>query len=362
MHSTAWMAWVTMVMVVALTTTNPLYLVLVLLSIVLVAVVAPKNGVGSAGLRAMAMFGVAMVVLSVLVATINGNFGTHVLFTVPGPEIPRWLGGLRLGGPVTAEAFVGSLVRSQSAFCVFMAFAVFSASVSVQKIVRSTPAALFHLGLIVTIGLTLLPASIEDLRRIREMQALRGAQPRLRSLPGLVVPSIIGGLERAMRLAEAMEARGVASSGTKPTTLARITSLAPTPLILVALWLWFYAPDWRLAAGGCFLLAVAALVAWARIAARASNRTRLQHDPIPGADRVIIAVCMAVAATSFVGRQLDAFALNYNPFLRLEAPGFSAVGGLIALAVALPVLPILWGTPQDGPAEIALDEVEPAWL
>ncbi len=361
MHSTAWMAWVTMVMVVALTTTNPLYLVLVLLSIVLVAVVAPKNGVGTASLRAMALFGIIMVALSVFVATINGNYGDHIMFTMPGPQIPSWLGGLKLGGPVTAEAFIGSLVRSLAAFCVFMGFAVYSASVSVQRVVRATPAALFHLGLIVTIGLTLLPASIEDLRRIREMQALRGTPPRLRALPGLVVPAIIGGLERAMRLAEAMEARGVASADARPSTSSRLLSLLPAPLILVALWLWFYAPGWRLLAGGCFLAAGFTLVLWARTLSRASKRTRLHDEPIPAGDRIVIAASIAVASIAFVSRQLDLFALNYNPFLNFGWPTFSAAGALLAMAVALPAIRILLMSDTKDPVQAIIEEAEPVW-
>ena len=46
MTPAAWIAWVLLVMVVALATTNPLYLGIVLLSVLLVAAFAPRSGAG----------------------------------------------------------------------------------------------------------------------------------------------------------------------------------------------------------------------------------------------------------------------------------------------------------------------------
>ncbi len=361
MHSYAWMAWVSMVMVIALTTTNPLYLVLVLLCVILVGVIAPRDGVGTAGLRAMAIFGVIMLLLAVLVATINGNYGSHIVFTVPGPRFPWWLGGLRLGGPVTAEAFVGSLIRALSAFCVFLAFAVFSASISVQKLVRAAPVAVFHLGLIITIGLTLLPASIEDLRRIREMQALRGSPSRLRQLPGLVVPAVIGGLERSMRLAEAMEARGVASQPQRATKAMRAGALLPAPLILAGMWLWFYAENWRLVAALLFAAAAGSLVVWARAANRQGVRTRFRDEPISLLDRAVSGFSLAIAAFVFSARQLGWLGLNYNPFADLPAPEFSAIAGGLILTCAWPAVRLLAHAPVPSVRPATGEEAEPAW-
>ncbi len=362
MHSYAWMAWVTTVMVVALTTTNPLYLVLVLLSIVLVGVVAPKDGIGTAGLKAMATFGVIMLALAILVATINGTYGSHVIFTIPGPRFPDWLGGLRLGGPVTLESFAAAIIRALAAFSVFLGFAVFSAAVSVQKLVRAAPAAVFHLGLVITIGLSLLPASIEDLRRIREMQALRGAPTRLRQVPGLVVPAVIGGLERSMRLAEAMEARGVASQETQPTRQMRLAALLPAPLILTGMWLWFYALEWRVLAGLLFAAAVASLVLWGRLASGQGRRTRLRDEPFPLFDRVLTAGSLSLAFTVFVARQVGAFGLNYNPFADLPVPGFTPIGAALMVCCAWPAFVLMLlpaNTPE--PARPVVEEAEPAW-
>ena len=116
-----------------------------------------------------------MMLISVAIAVVNGNFGDHILLTIPGPDFPDWIGGLHLGGPVSAEGLIAALIRGLAILCVFLAFAVFNGAVSPQRVLRTAPAALFHAGLVVTVGLTLLPSSVEDVRRVREIRALRGA-------------------------------------------------------------------------------------------------------------------------------------------------------------------------------------------
>src|SRR5690606_21197233 len=120
----------------------------------------------------------------------------------PGPSFPDWFGGLRLGGPFTAEALVAASIRAAAILAVFLSFAIFNGAVSPVRLLRLAPASLFHASLVITVGLTLLPSIVQDTRRIREMQMLRGSRMGLRQLPGLVVPAVLGGLDRSLRLAE----------------------------------------------------------------------------------------------------------------------------------------------------------------
>ncbi len=337
MAPAAWIAWVMLVMVVALATTNPLYLAIVLLSVLVVAAFAPRSGTGVTSFRALLLFGLVMFFVSVAIATINGNYGDHILFTVPGPEIPRWLGGLRLGGPVSAEGLVAAAIRGAAILCVLFAFGVFNGAVSPHRVLRSTPAALFHASLIVTVGLTLLPSSIEDLRRIREMRALRGARGGVRDLPALVVPAVIGGLERSMRLAEAMEARGYASTARAPAA-ARLAAAASAPLLIAASWVWFYSPEWRWLGGLAGLAGVCAIVYWFAAASRVQRTTRFATEPIPPGQRVAIAtsVCGMVAALAF--RVSGSGQMTYNPFAGLPALEMHPAGAALALLCAWPAV------------------------
>lgn len=337
MHAAAWAAWVGMVMVLALVTTNPLYLVIVLLGVVLVAVLAPRDGTGATSVRALALFGVSMFGISLVIATINGNYGDHILFTVPGPEVPSWLGGLRLGGPVSAEGLVAAAIRGMAILSILLAFGVFNGAVSPQRVLRSTPAALFQASLVVTVGLTLLPASIEDLRRVREMRALRGASGGLRDLPSLVVPAVIGGLERSMRLAEAMEARGYGAAPALPAG-ARLAAAASAPLFVAAAWGWFYEPGWRPFAAFAAFAAVACLAYWWRTAARLHHTTRMQSDPLETGDRLAVAFALAAGFVALAARLTGFGGLTYNPFAGLGVPAFSPAGAALSLAVAWPAV------------------------
>jgi energy-coupling factor transport system permease protein len=350
MHTTAWFAWVGLVMTVALATSNPLYLAVVLLSVVLVAVLAPRAQHATAGFRALAVFGGLMLVVSLGIAIVNGSYGDHVLFTIPGPRIPSWLGGLRLGGPVAAEGIVASLSKGLAILCVFLAFAVFNGSVSPHRVLRTTPAALFHAGLVVTVGLTLLPSSIEDVRRLREMRALRGAPSGLRALPGLVVPAVIGGLERSMRLAEAMEARGYASAPPGP-RWPRLVGAASAPLLLAAATAWFYYPDLKPLAFALALLALGAIATWVTAAARQRHTTRLYPDPLSATERLFAAGSGALALTTLAASAGGWLRFDYNPFAGLAWPGFELLPGLVAIACGWPAL-LLAGRPVAVEVEV----------
>lgn len=340
MHPAAWVAWVSLVMVVALATTNPLYLTVLLLAVVLVTVLAPRTATGVASLRVLALFGVLMLAVSVVVATINGNYGEHVLFTIPGPDVPDWLGGLRLGGPVSAEGLAWATIRGMVILPIFLAFGAFNGAVSPHRILRSTPAALFHASLVVTVGLTLLPSSIEDLRRIREMRALRGARGGWRDLPALVVPAVIGGLERSMQLAEAMEARGYASSGRQPTS-ARLSAAASAPLFVAAAWIWFYVDGGRLPGALLALAGASAAGWWLWAAGRTHTVSRLIDEPVPLLEKACIAVSAAVIGITLIMRAAGQGAFTYNAFEGLPVPGFEPAGAVIALACCWPAALLL---------------------
>ncbi len=342
----AWVGWVMLVMVVALTTTNPYYLGIVLLSVLLVAVLAPKTATGVASFRTLFIFGVSMLVISVAISVINGSYGSHELFTIPGPQLPWWFGGLRLGGPVSAEGLVAALTRGLAILSVLLAFGVFNGAVSPHRVLRTAPAAVFQAGLIVTVGLTLLPSSIEDVRRIREMRALRGARGGLRQLPALVVPAVIGGLERSMRLAEAMEARGYGASPPAQ-RLPRLVGMTSAPLLLAAACGWFYYEPLRLPATIAAGLGLAAIGWWMASSARSRHTTSLNVEPFSLADRVLASASLGLAALT-LGLALAGWSsLKYNPFAGLAWPPFGATGAILPLVTAWPAFRLLFSSPPE---------------
>lgn len=336
MHPGSWVAWLVLAMGVALSTTNPLYLVVLGLTLALVAAVSPRaDGAANGGFRAVLLFGGSMFLLSLFVVVINGSYGDHILFTVPGPSFPDWMGGLRLGGPVSAEGLLAAAIRGLAIVCIVMAFFVFSSSVSPQRLLRTSPAALFQAGLVLTIGLTLVPSIVEDLHRVREVRALRGAPNGFRSLPSLAVPILLGGLERAMHTAEAMEARGYAAAAPVPRVASVSVVLGPA-LGLAAASVWFFYPGFRWMAVAGAIAAVGALAVWLRAAASARRTTRYRPQRIPRVER-ITAMASIVLATAVVFAPIPGLELGYNPFAALAFPPFGPAALLLLAVCAWPV-------------------------
>ncbi|GBD24673.1 hypothetical protein HRbin29_02355 [bacterium HR29] len=358
MATTAWLAWAAMVMAVALTVTNPFYLAVVVLGVILVAVLAPKDAAGAAGLRVMAFFGASVLLFAALVAVINGSYGEHELFRVPSLRVPEWLGGLRLGGPVTAEQLVNAAIRGLAILAIVLAFATVNAAVTPQRLLRAAPAALFHAALVATIGLTLLPATIEDSRRIREAQALRGGGTGLRQLPGLAVPVVLGGLERSLRLAEAMEARGFAPPPSPP-AWARAAALLSAPLGLAGGLCWLYLGDARWVGALLGGVAVVLFGAWLTAASRRRVGNRLRPERLTGSERAAVAFAAAIAALAIFGRAPGWLELGYSPFAGLAWPPFAPLEAGFVLSVVWPSLflagrwkPAPRGLPAAGVAEV----------
>ncbi|MFN0094307.1 MAG: energy-coupling factor transporter transmembrane component T [Dehalococcoidia bacterium] len=348
MHPGAWAAWVAFVMTVALVTSNPLYLGIVLLCVVLVGAVAPREG-GAGSITALAIFGAGMLAISLVVAVVNGSYGDHILFTVPGPNVPSWLGGLRLGGPVSAEGLAAAGIRGLAILCVFAAFGVLNAAVSPQRLLRAAPVSLFHAGLVVTIGLALLPSSLDDLRRLREIRALRGAPGGWRELRALVVPAITGGLERSMRLAEAMEARGFAA-GTAPRS-GQWAAGAGVVALTAAAGCWYYYPDVRPMALVLALAGAAGLTAWAVLQSRAHHTTRLEVEVMGRADRLGGILSVAGVAVVFGLNASGALEFGYNPFAGLPWPELGLAEAVAVLLVAWPV-PVVLAKPGPRPEPV----------
>lgn len=344
MSTVAWAAWVALVTATALTATNPYVLGILLAAVALVAVAAPRTERAGLGLRVMLALGLGLFAFSIGAAMLNTGFGERTLFTLPRAGAPDWLGGLALGGDVTAEALTAGALRGAVVLAVLLGFAVFSGAVSAHAVLRLAPAALFHAGLVVAIGLALLPATVADLRRIREMRALRGHPTGVRGLPALVVPAVMGGLDRAMRFAEAMEARGYAAPSPLPAR-TRLAGLAAAPLFAAAAWIWFYFPEVRWIGGAAALAGAGALVLWGWDSARCRRVTRLavEREPLP---LRIAALLSLTGAFAVVAADLGGWAPGgYNPFAGFPAPEFSALAATPAIAVLWP-LPFLAAAPR----------------
>lgn len=351
-HHGALVAWLLAALLPAAITGNPLYLGA---DLALVALLYSRLGRGSASKQAaawggFARLGVLFALFTVGINLLFGGVGETVLFT-----LPSWNpndGPFQVGGAVTAESLVFGLVSALALLVALLALAVFNGLVDHYQLLRAVPAFLYQSATVVSIALVFLPQLARAQREIREAQALRGHRVRgLRDLAPLVLTLLGEALERAVRLAESMEARGYAApahrgeSAERESRGARLAIVGGLGSILAGAVL-RDAPsesrgrldlvDLETLGTGLALLGVVALVATLGWLGRRARRTRHRHARWRGRDTLLTALSLLCAVTlvALRARRPELFAFQILPVV--ERPSF--VPWLLLPVLAAPAL------------------------
>jgi energy-coupling factor transport system permease protein len=210
LHAATWIVWAAAAVVSVQLAPNVLYASVVLLVAVLVVEThGRRTGLARAFpvfLALGASFGLLRVVLTV--ATTHG-LGTPIA-TVPEFSLPRLLGGFTVGGTIERQVLWQALADALVIVVVIAVFGAWNAVVSHHEVLQSTPRAFHELGLVVTIALAFVPSTLAALRTSREADRARtgGVVVRRGRLVRHAVPVLESGMERAVALAESMDARG----------------------------------------------------------------------------------------------------------------------------------------------------------
>ena len=176
--------------------------------------------------------GGAVLVISPLVVV----DGVDVLWS--GPIVPV-LGQL----DITTEEIAGAAVQAVRLAAVTLAFAVYALLLDHDALLRSARFAR-RSALVVALATRLVPTLERDVRGL--VEALRGRGVEVEGVRGrarLVSPLVSGSLERALNLAEAMEARGYGRAGATRVPaprwrpLDRVALTAALVLLAGAVWL-----------------------------------------------------------------------------------------------------------------------------
>lgn len=340
MHTLTWLTWLGAAFAAIVLAPNPLYLCLVFLA-------AAQVFLGWRGDSPMARsFGLfvragAFVCLGYVVfglVTVGGAQGETVLLELPALRLPAWLGGVVLGGPVTAEALAWGLTRGLSIWALMVVFGAFNALVDHHRLLRLTPRALFHAGLAVTIAVAFVPALLRAILEIGQAQRARGHRfggPR--SWPPLVSPLLAGSLERSIQLAEALDARGYgrADAAGRAGALRQAGLLAGVLLLGAGVFGWLYygpgAAPAAMASGGALALGLSL-----RALGRLVSRSAYRRERWRRRDGAAVAACLGCACALAAMRLAGAGELVYYPFPAIVPPGFDLRAGLAILLLAAP--------------------------
>ncbi|MCB8944070.1 MAG: hypothetical protein H6658_09975, partial [Ardenticatenaceae bacterium] len=180
----AWLVWLGATAVLTMLLRNPLYLVIVLLA---VRVVAQMCGGAGTGVRiSLWRIGLMILLFSTLFNFLFVHVGTTVLWRWP----LRWP---YVGGAMTVEAAVFGAINGLVLLTLLATFLAFNQIVPVSELVRLIPAAFRDLGVVLLIALTYVPETIQHWHSIREAQAIRGHQVQgIRDFRPILIPLLIG--------------------------------------------------------------------------------------------------------------------------------------------------------------------------
>jgi energy-coupling factor transport system permease protein len=338
-HPLTWALWLLAGLVILSTTRNPIYLGLALTWLATVSLTVRLVGIAVNPPRLLSSprFGLVVIPLATLVNALNVHFGETILMALP-RHLPL------IGGPITLEAVVYGFLNGVVLTGIYALFALVNQVLSMRAIVGLIPRTYYPLAIVVTIALTFAPLTVRQIQAIREAQAIRGHRMRgIRDWLPLFLPLLLGGLERALQLAEAMTARGFASAqqgSSIPLRLSLVTGLAS---VVGGLWLQLMRPG--AAVGGLVTLSGSALVIgglW--LTGRPQPHTVYRPAPFRHQDWLVMTAALGPLLL-FLLPVFDRSSIFYYPYPTLTWPEFSLLHGVATWGLVAPAL-VLFSHPE----------------
>ncbi|MGC9521677.1 MAG: energy-coupling factor transporter transmembrane component T [Anaerolineae bacterium] len=333
-HPVAWFIWIASAALATLLTRNPLYLVLLLGSFSLVIDGMRRSGAGSLRRSPLPFSPLRLAAFAIPVgALFNGltsHVGETVLFRLP-EALPL------LGGAITAEAVVFGAINGLVLATLFAAFGVLNVAVPVRDLIGYLPRGFYPVAVVSAIAVTFVPSTQRQFQQVREAQAVRGHRMRgLGDWLPLFMPVLIGGLERALSLAEAMTARGFAAHRTGDrhgAVAAQIISVAGLVAVLAGGVLRLM-PDLAVAAP-FFLLGGVVAIGWAIWrAGRHVTITRYHQPRWSTLDSLTVFGALVALLPLLIWQMSRA----YTPYPALTWPAFEVRVGTALLGYIVPVV------------------------
>jgi energy-coupling factor transport system permease protein len=338
LHPVAWWVWAIGLAVAVNRTTNPLLLAIALG--VLSFVVASRR-LEAPWARAfkyyLALAGVAIVIRVVFRGLFSGpvNRGDHVWLHLP-TFAPDWYSGVRLGGPVTAEAMVAAAADGLRLGAILCCLGAVNVLTNPKRALRALPGALHELGVAVVVALSVAPQLVQSTQRVRRARRLRAGNTRgFRALRGIVIPVLEDALERSLRLAAAMDSRGFGRGTSDQRTRRTAAVLLLIGLLGLCLGTYGLLDDttsWWL---GAPTLAGAAVVSAAGLAVtgRRVHVTRYRPDPWRTPEWLVAGSGVACATLMYL--DTDGLDLSVSPLTWPSLPLLPVIAFLVAATAGL---------------------------
>lgn len=346
LHAVTWFLWALAAAASVQLAPNPLYVAVVIAAS---AVVVEAHG-GDRPLRRAFPFlvglGVAFALLRVVLTALTTHTGIGTLLELPEATLPPLLGGFAVGGTVDAAVVARAAAEGFALVGIMAAFGAFNAVVAHDELVRAAPKAFHEVGLIVTVALAFVPSTVAAVAAVREADRSRtgGRVVRRGRLLRQMLPILETGLERAIHLAESMDARGFGHRRAAPRELAA-GWLAAAGLIALAASFAALVGRAPAVAAGLGAVGTATILAAVVVVSRGSARVRYRPRRLTRLDGAVVAAALVPPAVFAALSALDDPSLGW-PGAQLQLPPLNL---LALLATAVLVAPALVRPSPEAP-------------
>ena len=358
-HPIAWWIWAIGLATAASRTTNPLLLALILAVAGTVVAARRTEAPWARAFKWYLLVGVVVIAIRVVFRIVLGGEigpGEHVLFTMPHVPLPGFMSGVRIGGGVSAESVVSALYDGFRLATILCCIGAANTLANPKRALRALPAALYELGVTITVAVTVAPQLVESVRRVRRARRLRGDTTRgRRAVRAIAMPVLHDALDRSFQLAAAMDSRGYGRMGDVPARIRRVTaSLLLAGLLGLCLGTYglLDTSTPRLLGAPALALGLALCAAGMTLGGRRVHRTSYRPDVWAFAEWSTVLAGIAAAVATIVTGAQNASALNPSvyplawPTLAMPA----TLGILCALLPAVLTPPPPTTAPTPAPA------------
>ncbi len=228
LHPIAWWIWAIGMATAVSRTTNPLLLMLVLAVLALVIAQRRSDAPWARAFKYYLMMASVVILIRIAFRSVFASGiepGDHILFRLPHLRTPSWYAGIQLGGPVSLEATLSAAVDGLRLGCLLCCVGAANVLANPKRALRTLPGALYELGVVVVVAISIAPQLVESVQRVSRASRLRaGRSSGLRALRSIAIPVLEDALDRSLLLAAAMDSRGYGRTGTATRASRRVTA------------------------------------------------------------------------------------------------------------------------------------------
>lgn len=339
LHPGAWWLWAIGMATAASRTTNPVYLIAIIVAVALVVDARRPTAPWAGAFAASVRLGLFIIVMRVLLQMFLGaSLGSMVLIELPQVPLPEWMAGIRIGGVITVESVLAGFYDGLRLATIMMCVGAASSLASPTRLLKAMPAALYELGVAVVVAMTFAPQLVADAQRIAQARRLRGRpHTGIAGLAGIAGPVFDGALERSVALAAAMDSRGYGRSAAVDPKVRMVTNgllLGGCVALGVGLFGLMDSGTPAVVVLPLVVLGVACSALAMRLAGRRAIRTTYRPDPWSRPEWFVCGSGLAVA-TAFLAAAVAGAPELQTSVVPLEWP---AIGWLV-LVPAFGILP-----------------------